>query len=56
MSLQSKISELATRIATEFQTVRSEISASASDSNVDGGRADEIYTTDQIIDGGNANG
>ena len=56
MSLIARINALTTRIAEEFTTMRDEISASQSDSNIDGGDASEIFETTLNITGGNANG
>ena len=56
MSLIARITALATRIGEEFNDVRSEISASQSDSNIDGGDASEVFETTLNITGGNANG
>jgi hypothetical protein len=56
MSLKTRTQALATRIAEEINDVRDEITASQSDSNIDGGDASEVFETDLNITGGNANG
>jgi len=52
MSLKTRIQALATRIAEEINDVRDEITASQSDSNIDGGTWDSDYLPEQNIDGG----
>lgn len=57
MSLATQIAALATRVAAEFKTVRSEIAANATPGfgAVDGGNASTYYGWNDIgLDGGNA--
>lgn len=57
MNLAARISALATRVATEFKTIRSEIAAaSLAWTNMDGGNATSNYGGLTSIDGGNASG
>lgn len=59
-TLVTRINELAARIATEVNTLRTEIASSGGASGVateiDGGRADTLYGGALVVDGGDANG
>lgn len=57
MALTTQIASLATRIATELNTVRAEIAAATlAWTNMDGGNASSNYGSISVINGGNASG
>lgn len=60
MSLVTRISELAERIAQEIKAVRLEITQVQTDAqssgNIDGGNASSVFGGSVLIDGGTANG
>lgn len=59
MSLSSAVTDLATRIATEFNTVRTEIASlggGGGPTTIDGGNASTVYGSARNFNGGDANG